>query len=100
MLFKSILFLLSTMAAQSVFAEEIPNVCYNRAEKSVGKVSEDGQYDDDGISARDCGYARNGRAVICEVSASKGDGAATDIYRVVLNKQCSKTFRVELISEE
>ncbi len=74
--------------------------CYAQAAKFAEDQAEHGYYDKDGFEAHQCEMAPNKKAVICEVSASKGDGAATDTYRVVLNASCSKAHRVELIGEE
>lgn len=74
-------------------------LCEAKAEKAV-QNNGNGGYDKDGFYAYNCGYAPNKAAVICEVSASKGDGAATDTYRVVLNKSCTRVYRVELTGEE
>ena len=81
-------------------ASEIGKSCYARAEKATERFAEPGYYDHDGFTAYNCESAPNGAAVLCEVSASKGKGAATDTFRVVLSRDCSRTYRVELIGEE
>lgn len=82
------------------FAAEIPRACNHAAELAVAKSVEVDYYDADGFMSMGCELAPNKAAVICEVAASKGDGAANDTYRVVLNKTCKKAFRVDLIGEE
>lgn len=77
----------------------IPAACYAKAEAATEKFA-DSYYDKNGFSAYDCAIAPNGGAVICDVSASKGDGAAIDGYRAVLSLDCKKVYRVELTSEE
>lgn len=64
------------------------------------KVKFGNGYDRDGIEAYKCELAANRAAVICEVSAAKGDGAASDTYRTILTKSCTKVLRVELLFEE
>ena len=81
-------------------AEGIHRACYSRAEKATERFAEPDHYDANGFTAFHCDLAPNGQAVICDVSASKGNGAATDTYRVVLSRSCTKTYRVELTGEE
>lgn len=81
-------------------AAELASACYLKAEVAVEKNAEENYYDQDGFYAYECLLAPNNKAVVCEVSASKGDGAANDTFRVVLNSSCTKTYRVELIGEE
>ncbi len=78
----------------------VPPTCYREAAKFAEQQAEYDYYDKDGFESHRCELAANKKAVICEVSAAKGDGAATDTYRVVLNASCSKAHRVELIGEE
>lgn len=65
--------------------------------ESAGKTE---YYDHDGLHVINCQLASNNRAILCEVNADKGNGAATDSYLAVLNLSCNYTFRVELIGEE
>jgi hypothetical protein len=81
-------------------AAGISRVCYSKAETAVKKQAQPGYYDRDGIEALSCELAANQKAVLCEVGALKGEGAAADTYRVVLNASCSRVFRVDLIGEE
>lgn len=81
-------------------AAQVNRVCYSKAETAVKRQAERGYYDRNGIQALSCDIASNGKAVICEVGAFKGDGAASDTFRVVLNASCSRLFRVELTGEE
>lgn len=84
----------------NVFASEVPSVCFKKAAKAVENNTEKGYYDHNGFNAYECVLAPNKAVVICEVSASKGKGEASDTYRVVLSKTCLKAFRVELTGEE
>ena len=86
----------STLSAS---ASEVAKVCFGSAQKFVAAQAER-NYDEDGFNAYECFVAPNKKAVICDVSASKGDGAATDTYRVVMNLSCSKAYRVEMTGEE
>ncbi len=97
----SIVFLssLSVSSSASASAGEIAKQCYWNAQNFVSLQAER-TYDEDGFHAYGCFIAPNKKAVICEVSASKGDGAATDTYRVVMNLSCSKAYRVEMTGEE
>lgn len=95
----SIVFLSSLSVSASASAAEIAKQCYWNAQSFVALQAER-NYDEDGFHAYNCSLAPNKKAVICEVSASKGDGAATDTYRVVMNLSCSKAYRVEMTGEE
>lgn len=91
--------LLIAFTAATSNAAPIPAYCEENAASSVeSKFSDD--YDREGFEGYKCEKSPRGKAVVCEVAASKGDGAAIDTYRVILNASCSKTFRVELIGEE
>ncbi len=81
-------------------ADELDPKCKAKAEKAVARFVEEEKYDENGFETYDCILAKNNKAMICEVNASKGDGAANDTYRVVLNLNCDRTYRVELIGEE
>ncbi|MFS4457849.1 hypothetical protein [Bdellovibrio sp. HCB2-146] len=76
-------------------------VCEAKAEAAVAKfVAEADYYDKDGFDAIECVLAPNKKAILCDVAANKGDGAATDSYLVVLNESCTRTYRVQLTGEE
>lgn len=83
----------------SASASNVARECYWNASKFVAAQAER-RYDEDGFNAYECFVAPNKKAVICDVSASKGDGAAMDTYRVVMNLSCSKAYRVEMTGEE
>jgi hypothetical protein len=57
-------------------------------------------YDKDGFWAIECKPSSDGRVVVCQVAADKGNGAASDTYQVVLNKSCTAAFSVKLVGEE
>lgn len=82
------------------FGSNYAPACYSKAENAVTKFVESGVYDNDGIHADKCSQSPRGRALVCEVSAAKGNGAATDSYLAVLSLDCKRVFRVELIGEE
>lgn len=90
---------LSAFASNPISTSSIANECYWNAQTFVSLQS-GRDYDQDGLHAYSCFLAPNKKAVICDVSASKGDGAATDTYRVVMNLTCTKAYRVELTGEE
>lgn len=81
-------------------AAQVTPACYSKASASVENFVEKDYYDENGFFAFECVVAENNKVVICGVGASKGEGAATDTYRVVLNNSCTKSFRVEMIGEE
>ncbi len=86
---------------QVAFAQSFPKNCLKAAEKAVEKATKGQHYDKDGFSDNSsCLMASNKAVVVCEVYASKGGGDAYDTYRAVLNKTCTKTFRVELTGDE
>jgi hypothetical protein len=91
---------LSLFAINTMASETISSKCYKNAKRYVEKFAGIGRYDENGFSTYQCATATNKKAVICYVSASKGDGAAIDSYRAVMNRTCSRSFRVELSSEE
>lgn len=93
------LIILSLTLLSAVSHAEVPAACYAKAEAATEKFAGD-YYDENGFSAYQCAVAPNGGAVICDVSASKGDGDAMDGYRAVLSLDCKKVYRVELTSEE
>lgn len=92
--------MISSIIQTTTHADEVEPKCAKRAERAVSRFVKPGVYDKDGFEAYDCTLGANKRVMICEVVAAKGDGAAADTYRVVLNAECSRTFRVELIGEE
>ena len=80
---------------------KVPSKCFIKAQVLLTSfVEELGIYDQDGIEAYDCALAKNKAAIICDLSASKGDGAAVDTYKLVMDKKCSIAYRYELIGEE
>ncbi|CAN5596833.1 hypothetical protein BH10BDE1_BH10BDE1_31620 [soil metagenome] len=81
-------------------ADSVSEICYAKAESAVTKFVEPGMYDLDGILADDCRKSPRGNAVVCQVSASKGDGAASDSYLALLSADCLRVYRVELTGEE
>lgn len=100
-LMKKLVFLLIIgILTLNAFASEVPTTCFKKAAKAVEDSTERGYYDHNGFNTNDCFFAPNKSVVICEVSASKGKGDASDTYRVILSKTCSKAFRVELTGEE
>lgn len=97
--FVSALFFSSFIFSNSVMAKEISKQCYDQAASAAEELA-NGGYDENGFWAFDCRLADNKKVVVCDVGASKGNGDATDTYRVVLNKSCTHVFRVELTGEE
>lgn len=71
--------------------------CEIKAEKVISKKS---RYKGEEVTAYDCDLAPNRAVVICEVAANKGDGAATDTWKVVLSRDCSEVYEMEMIGEE
>lgn len=74
--------------------------CARRSSYAVKALDTEKKYDRGGIMTYGCEIADNKAAVLCEVSATKGDGSATDTFLVVLSKDCRKVYRVELTGEE
>lgn len=102
---KQIIFSISlgllSMNSFATDASEISKACFSKAVSAVEKhVAEDNYYDEDGMETQACAVASNNAAVICEVTAYKGEGEASDTFRVVLNRKCTRTFRVEMTAEE
>lgn len=89
-----------TLVTSPSFAEtSIPAYCdFSAAGFVEEKYGDD--YDREGFRGLDCEVSPKGRAIICKVAASKGDGAAIDTYQVVMNMDCSKAFRIDLVGEE
>jgi len=97
---KLIAMTLIALACGSALAQ-VPARCAGKAERAVRTDGEyASRYVGESVYAHECVLADNRAAVICDVAAEKGDGAANDSYRVVLNKTCSRVFRVELTGEE
>lgn len=88
----------------SAFAENVPGICYDNAatfaEAFTLKSPYGARYDREGFQAYECYKSPVGKAIVCDVAASKGDGAALDTYRVVMNITCKKPFSVTLTGEE
>lgn len=97
---KLILSLITILGAHLSLAAQVKPTCQLMAEQAVSIHTGSNDYDENGFEAFNCVQASNRRVVICDVSASKGNGAAMDTYRVVLNLTCTKVFRVELMGEE
>ena len=74
--------------------------CARRASYAVKALDTEKKYDRGGIMPYNCEIADNKAAVLCGVSATKGEGSAADTFLVVLSKDCKKVYRVELIGEE
>lgn len=92
------------LASASSFAKSTPSDrlmerCDLNASSSVESRYGD-NYDREGFQTLGCKKSPVGRAVICEVAASKDEGAAIDTFRVVLNMACTKALRIELVGEE
>ncbi len=96
---KKFILIACLISCSSAVLAGVPAACDARASRAVEKA-EPNRYDKDGFWTNGCEFAENKGAVICEVVAMKGDEAASDTYRVVLNKTCTKVFRVELTGEE
>lgn len=69
-----------------------PKKCRALAEREVRYSREE--------AFSDCELAPNKAVYLCEVTALKGGGDASDTYLVVVNKSCSRVLRSELIGEE
>lgn len=90
---------LSLNVTASVY--NVPSKCFIKAEVLLSSFVEGlGLYDEDGIEAYVCNLASNKVVIVCELSATKGDGAAVDTYKLVMDKKCSKAYRYELVGEE
>lgn len=85
-----------------VFAAEaaVPAHCPRSASRLLEAAVGDLGYDRDGMHTFGCKFSPNRQVVLCDVSAYKGDGAASDTYRVVLAKTCDELVRLQLIGEE
>ncbi len=101
LVFVGLLGLFTSSQSFALASSNVPSICYKNAEKFTEQSARNyREYDESGFWAYSCFIASNKKAVICDVSASKGDGDATDTYRTVLNRSCTKAFRVELVGEE
>ena len=98
----SSLLLILCLFSETSFAMDSSNSpqCYRMAERVVDKSVDAGKYDKNGFTTEECVLANNKMAVLCSVRASKGQGAANDAYLAVLNRNCTKKFRVVLVGEE
>jgi hypothetical protein len=96
---KTILVFFLAFSSSFTFASAVPAVCFRNAEKFVESSVGD-SYDKEGFDAYECKKSPVGNAVVCDVAASKGNGAAFDTYRVVLSPSCKRSYRIELIGEE
>lgn len=98
---KLVLALLVMGISSLTIAAQAKTVCEAKAEAAVAKFVQDKDYyDKNGFYTFECLLAPNHKAVLCNVAADKGEGAATDSYLVVLNESCTKTYRVQLTGEE
>jgi hypothetical protein len=77
----------------------IPDYCAENAASFVEHKYGD-NYDREGFEGLNCKRSPVGRAIECTVAASKGNGAAIDTYRVILNTRCSNYYRIDLVGEE
>ena len=91
-----------TVAATSFNPSTNPACKSNAAKEAEDFARGEGRdyYDKNGFSTTDCSVAPRGRAVVCEVSATKGDWAAGDTYIVIMNSVCTHAYRIELTGEE
>jgi len=97
---KTLILTIALLAPISALANPSSPTCRNNAAKFAEQNKAHNGYDRDGFWGVSCELAPNQKAVICEVAASKGRGAATDTYQVVMNATCTKALRVELTGEE
>lgn len=95
--------LLSSVVMLSSAAPAIAAVsktCYAKSEKAVEKFAKPGYYDEEGFQAFSCVAAPKNKVIVCDVGAMKGDGEASDTFRVILSEDCKRSYRVELTGEE
>ena len=95
----AIIAIILNISSQAFAFDTIPAVCYKKAAIVASKFAGSG-YDKNGFEAFECDIAPNEAVILCNVSASKGDGAANDTYLVVLNRSCTRALRVDLTGEE
>ena len=96
----SSLIILGNLAFASTNGRSSFEPCARRATHAVWTLDIEKKYDRGGIKTYNCEMTENSAAVICEVFATKGNDTALDTYSVILNKRCTKVFRVELTGEE
>lgn len=102
-MFKIVQFFLVLVLCLNINASiyKVPSKCFIKAQVLLTDFVKDrGIYDEDGIEAEECSLVKNKAAIICDLSATKGDGAAVDRYVIVMDKKCSIAYRYELIGEE
>lgn len=95
---KSIFMLMLFISASA--EANVSKICTKLAEETVAQSQINGHYDINGFETTSCELADNKAAIVCEVAAYKGNGDAVDTFRVILNKRCTRAFRVDLIGEE
>lgn len=78
----------------------VRKACFVKAAAAVERQAKPGYYDEGSSETFKCELAPNKRSTLCEVGILKGDGEASDTFLVVLNTECTKVYRVELIDEE
>lgn len=93
-----LIFTLPFLIAQA--QASVPETCLASASAAVERSGFNDRYDVGGFETLGCERSLNRKVVLCEVSASKGDGAASDTFRVVLSASCSRVLRIDLIGEE
>lgn len=92
---------ISMTFSTTLFASEVSKACYSKAMIAAISAVDVEYYDQGGFYTTACkSSSSNKNSVVCEVVASKGDGAATDTFSVVLNKDCTKALKIELTGEE
>ena len=79
----------------------VAGVCENKAENAIRQNSFFAdRYVGEQIYVYECNQASNAGLVICQAVAYKGSGEASDDWKVVMNKTCSKVLRIDLTAEE
>lgn len=86
--------------ANPAFAKNIPANCKAKAITAVARTTAPAGHDSDDIEILNCAYTNKGTEVHCDLSVSKGGGAALDSYLVILNQNCSRVLHTELTGEE
>jgi hypothetical protein len=87
------------MAPPAFSVQGVPERCETSAASFVERRHQD-DYDREGFQGFNCQVSANGSAIVCKVAASKGNGAALDLFDVVMNLACSYALRIELVGEE
>ena len=95
----ALLALVLNFSTQAFAFDTLQDKCFKKAAVATAKFAGSG-YDKDGFETYECALAPNKAVILCNVAASKGEGAAIDTYRVILDKACNKVFRVDLTGEE